>query len=83
MSAVVVVIGAELFELAVKIDRIPEKRVIPIYAPDRTDQPFDGSKARNRNSPHAGGARRLERPLMTSWANRRCNLPCGCKLIIA
>ncbi len=40
MNASAVVIGAELTELPVQIDRIPLKRVIQIFAPDRPDQSF-------------------------------------------
>jgi len=41
MDASPVVIGAEVFEFAVKVDRIPEERVVQIFAPDRPDQAFD------------------------------------------
>ena len=36
-----VVIGAENFELPVKVDRIPEERVVQIFALDRSDQSLD------------------------------------------
>jgi len=41
VDASAVVIGAEFSELPVQIDRIPEERVVQIFAPDRPDQSFD------------------------------------------
>ena len=40
VDANAVVIGAEFFELPVKIDRIPEEHVIQIFAADCPDQSF-------------------------------------------
>ena len=34
MNASAIVIGAEFVELPVKIDRIPEERVVEVFAPD-------------------------------------------------
>ena len=52
VDASAVVIRSEFFELPVKIDRIPEERLVQIFAPDRSDQSLDvkgatsGRKAR-------------------------------------
>ena len=40
MGASLVVIGADVFDIAMKIDRIPEERVVEIFAPDGPDQSF-------------------------------------------
>src|SRR5487761_2151091 len=51
MSADVIVIGAISFELPVKVDRIPEERMIQVFAPDRPDQSLD-ERVRCRNVRH-------------------------------
>ena len=40
MDASLVVIGADVFDFAMKVDRIPEERVVEIFAPDGRDQSF-------------------------------------------
>ncbi len=47
MNTNAVVTGAELTGLPVKIDRIPEKRLIQIFVPDRPDQSLN-EKLQNR-----------------------------------
>ena len=61
MNADAVVIGAEFFELAVKIDRIPEERVVQIFAPDRPDQSFY-ERVRDRGVGHRFDLLDLEDP---------------------
>ena len=51
MNAISVVVMPELVQLPLKINRVPEERVIEILAPNRPDQPFN-ERVRNRGIGH-------------------------------
>ena len=51
MNAINVVVMPELVQLPLKINRVPEERVIEILAPNRPDQPFN-ERVRNRGIGH-------------------------------
>ena len=59
MDASAVVIRSEFFELPVKIDRIPEERLVQIFAPDGSDQSLD-ERVRHRGARHGFDLLELE-----------------------
>lgn len=61
MNASAVVKGSECVERSVQIDRIPLKRVIQIFAPDRPDSSFD-ERVRHRSVRHRPDLPDVENP---------------------